>query len=630
MDFIELLSDTNKRRRALGLLAGLLVLGVALAGLGIAMDAPSLTVLAVVVLAFTIGAVGKLLTAMAVYLNGTTKRLKVLNDRYDDTEVWLEQFDKGTRATMTNLSRSLKEAGEHRKQLAKLIETFQAEQTTKLEQLEQTIQLRATRESLDAAVKATETQTAKITSEVERFAKEHEKLTSSQSASGKKLDEFEARSKELARLVEQLQEADERLVSAISAAEESLSKKLDEQDRLRKAGLQTVMKDALDSARQEIAKSTDRIETIDKNLKSASSLTGRLRGEGYAQFGRLIGVDFIKEIQGELGQKLGIDISQREVRYLERKVQHLEAMCEGRMATTSEDAVARVLAARSQRVDELRVLEIGVLFGVSAALMHTALTPFYKRVRLVLLDPFDGYYGSDHLDPLTGQKVSRAAVERNLTRAAIRSEDVEILEGFSTDDKIMKAAENQGPYDVIVIDGDHSYDGVKADFDRYAGMVESGGILIVDDYGSDDWPEVTKFVDAVVKADDRFEQIGTLSRTAIFKRHAVPAKAAKAAAKAEASSDKGAESQPAASKLKPTKAAPKKAGKKAASKKPASKPAPKKASAKEVIEPTEAQDDEGESPEPPVVETRSTKKATPRKKQSATRSKQSATAGDDQ
>ena len=369
------------------------------------------------------------------------------------------------------------------------------------------------------------------------------------------------------------------------------------------------MKESLDSARQEIAKSTDRIETIDKNLKSASSLTGRLRGEGYAQFGRLIGADFIKEIQGDLGKKLGVDISQREVRYLERKVQHLEAMCEGRMATTAEDAVARVLAARSQRGDEIKVLEIGVLFGVSAAIMHTALTPFYKKVQLVLLDPFDGYYGSDHLDPLTGQKVSRAAVERNLTRAAIRSDDVKILEGFSTDDTIMQAAREEGPYDVIVIDGDHSYDGVKADFERYAEMVASGGVLIVDDYGSDDWPDVTKYVDKVVKSDDRFEQVGTLSRTAIFKRNASPAKKTAADEKAETPAktpDKSSEKAPA----KATKAA------KKTTKKSTRKVAAKKAPAKKQV--PEPKGEGEESPEPVVVQTRSSKKASSRKKKAAT------------
>jgi len=250
----------------------------------------------------------------------------------------------------------------------------------------------------------------------------------------------------------------------------------------------------------------------------AGALTARQRGDGYAQFGRLIGDTFEKSIKGEVGKKLGLTIKTGEIRYLERKVQLIEAVCEGRLATTAEDAVARVLASRSRMSDELNILEIGVLFGVSSIFMHTALMPFYDRVRLVLLDPFEGYYGPDHLDPLTGQRITRPALERNLARAAIPSEDVTVLEGFSTDDAILEQAKGNGPFDVIVIDGDHSYEGVKADFERYAGLLETDGVLIVDDYGSDDWPDVTRFVDTVVAADKRFEHLGSLSRTAIFRK----------------------------------------------------------------------------------------------------------------
>jgi len=523
VDFVELLSDGSKRRRVLGGFAAFLTLIVALAALGVAMDIPSLTVIAIVLLAGLVGIAVKVLSAVAVYLNGTTKRLKVLNDRYDDTEVWLEQFDKGTRATFTNLLQKLKISEEGRKSLDGAIETLRAEANSESERVGDALRERATREALDAAVKAVQTQYAKLIETVELIKKDAERITSSHGSFGKRIDELSAQSAELTKQIQLLSKADESLGALLESTEKKLVDRIDEQDSLRKAGLQTAMKESLDSARKEIAKSTDKIEEIDRNLKSASSLTGRLRGEGYAQFGRLISAGFMQEIQGELGKKLGIDVSQRELRYLERKVQHLEALCEGRLATTAEDAVARVLAARSQRGDEIRVLEIGVLFGVGAAFMHTALAPFYKNVKLILLDPFDGYYGPEHLDPLTGQKVSRAAVDRNLARAAIRKEDVFILEGFSTDDRLLDEAKELGPYDVIVIDGDHTYQGVEADFVRYADLVKPGGILIVDDYGSDDWPDVTKFVDAVVVGDDRFEQVGTLSRTAIFRRQSVTA-----------------------------------------------------------------------------------------------------------
>jgi predicted O-methyltransferase YrrM len=41
------------------------------------------------------------------------------------------------------------------------------------------------------------------------------------------------------------------------------------------------------------------------------------------------------------------------------------------------------------------------------------------------------------------------------------------------------------PLDVLFIDGDHSYDGVRADFERYAPLVRSGGIVALHDINED-------------------------------------------------------------------------------------------------------------------------------------------------
>ena len=41
------------------------------------------------------------------------------------------------------------------------------------------------------------------------------------------------------------------------------------------------------------------------------------------------------------------------------------------------------------------------------------------------------------------------------------------------------------PLDVLFIDGDHSYEGVRADFERYAPLVRSGGIVLLHDVNED-------------------------------------------------------------------------------------------------------------------------------------------------
>jgi hypothetical protein len=45
--------------------------------------------------------------------------------------------------------------------------------------------------------------------------------------------------------------------------------------------------------------------------------------------------------------------------------------------------------------------------------------------------------------------------------------------------------------DVLFIDGDHSYEGVKADWDAYKSFLEPGSIVIFHDYG---WADGVKKV----------------------------------------------------------------------------------------------------------------------------------------
>lgn len=587
MDFVEVLSETPKRRRLLGALAGVLVVSVTLVALGLALSIPSLAVVGVLLLAGMTGVVCKVVASLGVQLAGTARRLHALNDRYDDTEVWLEQFDKGTRATFGNITKSLKDAQADRERLGGLIADGAAELAKARARTEEVAQRSATREALDAFVTSAEAQAQKLAAAGEALRRDSEQAGAARSELGRRVDELAAGFKAFERASKELREADERLGALLDGLRGEQVK----QARELELRLAERVESSAAEAGKALAATNERVEAIGAGAADAAAMAGRLRGDGYVQFSRLIGDEYIKRVQDELGPRLGIKVTPKELRYLERKVQGIEELCEGRLATTAEDVVTRALAARSRAVDEIRVLEIGVLFGVGAAIMHTALSPFYRRVHLVLLDPFDGYYGADHLDPLTGQRVTLAAVERNLARATIPREDVTILAGFSTDDAVRERAREAGPYDAILIDGDHSYDGVRADFERYAEMLAPGGVLIVDDYGSKDWPEVTRFVDEVVAGDERFEKVGAISRTAIFRRLAAE-RSAKRAGAAEVPVEPAAES-PAPKRGKAAKAARSKA------KKPEKLPEPE-AHAQAEAEVSAVQNAE---PEPVVVNT---------------------------
>lgn len=49
------------------------------------------------------------------------------------------------------------------------------------------------------------------------------------------------------------------------------------------------------------------------------------------------------------------------------------------------------------------------------------------------------------------------------------------------------------PVDFLFIDGDHSYDGVRRDFELYAPLVRDGGLVALHDIGAEDAPGVVRF-----------------------------------------------------------------------------------------------------------------------------------------
>jgi predicted O-methyltransferase YrrM len=62
------------------------------------------------------------------------------------------------------------------------------------------------------------------------------------------------------------------------------------------------------------------------------------------------------------------------------------------------------------------------------------------------------------------------------------------IEGDSQDEPTKTAVQRAvggEPLDVLFIDGDHSYEGVRADFERYSGLVREGGIVGLHDINED-------------------------------------------------------------------------------------------------------------------------------------------------
>jgi cephalosporin hydroxylase len=202
--------------------------------------------------------------------------------------------------------------------------------------------------------------------------------------------------------------------------------------------------------------------------------------------------------------------------YLAVKAQQVEKNCVGRLATTVQDAVTRQLVLECLSGDQAHILEIGALYGIGLAMLYNHATTRFQDVKLVCLDPFDGYYGKA-VDALLNQPVNDLTFQRNMKLANVPDSDYAIIKRYSTDPRALQEVGDH-TFNVLVVDGDHSYEGVKFDFENYFPLLEKGGYVILDDYNAKEWPGVQQFVDEDLKKHANFQYLGAFSRTAIGRK----------------------------------------------------------------------------------------------------------------
>jgi len=237
---------------------------------------------------------------------------------------------------------------------------------------------------------------------------------------------------------------------------------------------------------------------------------------GYQSFNRHLNDEHIEIFQKKWGKILGMELKPKLLAYLAHRIFTIECSSRGRLATTTEDALLRTLVAGSVRGNKLRVLEIGTLFGIGLSIIYDYARPRYESVHLTAIDPLDGYYGKDVKDIVTSEPISEPTFNANLARAGVQQDDYTLIKSMSTDDAAIDSVEGN-LHDILIIDGDHSYSGVKADLINYMSTIKRGGYIIFDDYGTSDWPDVKRFVDEVVVNNPNLALVGIEWRTAIFK-----------------------------------------------------------------------------------------------------------------
>jgi len=121
-----------------------------------------------------------------------------------------------------------------------------------------------------------------------------------------------------------------------------------------------------------------------------------------------------------------------------------------------------------------RVVEIGVYEGSSAVVLCEALPP---DAELHLIDPFVDESGSS-LN--FGWRANPIATRLAVRRAARRAAGPQIRWHIARSQEVGRSW-TAGPVDVLFIDGDHSYDGCREDWDVWHPHIRSGGVIAFHD-----------------------------------------------------------------------------------------------------------------------------------------------------
>ncbi|HCN91965.1 FkbM family methyltransferase [Hyphomonas sp. UBA5107] len=261
---------------------------------------------------------------------------------------------------------------------------------------------------------------------------------------------------------------------------------------------------------------SDKVSMVDSKLAATDKWSRFDNATWFQHFNRRLSKHHIHTLETEWRKRLSIPIAPATLGYMADRACEIERQLDGRLATSIEDILLRTLVAAAVRGKTVDVLEIGTLFATGAAIMFDTLDGRYEDVHFTLLDPLEGYYNGAQADILTGQRVDEHVVRKNLARVGMREDQYTLIKHLSTEPEAMTEA-GKKEYDVLVIDGDHSYAGVKTDFENYADFVRVGGYIIFDDYASEDWPDVAEFVDSELADVEHIARVGASWRTCVYR-----------------------------------------------------------------------------------------------------------------
>lgn len=174
--------------------------------------------------------------------------------------------------------------------------------------------------------------------------------------------------------------------------------------------------------------------------------------------------------------------------------------------TTDAERACLVSHASGKR----RLVEIGVWHGATTRLLRQAMA---TDAVLFAVDPYpNGRFGFSPQKVIAQRQVK--TVDNGILRW-LRKTGAEAGQYF--------AQRQSEPVDFVFIDGDHSFAGLREDWEAWSGLVSAGGVVALHDSCSCEARNIdeagsVKYTDSVIRNDSRFHFVEAVDTLSIFRR----------------------------------------------------------------------------------------------------------------
>ncbi|MEW2085879.1 class I SAM-dependent methyltransferase [Streptomyces sp. NPDC005283] len=226
----------------------------------------------------------------------------------------------------------------------------------------------------------------------------------------------------------------------------------------------------------------------------------------------------VREMQNVTG---GSEHARRCVVVAYRTLIAMEALAVGRVAGSTSNICGKLATVPLLSPPNGSILEIGTLYGLFASALVRMVHRAGIQADLTIVDPLAGAQlqpGTTQHDDPTGTPVREDVVRANLALGGSPSAlEARIEQGFSSDPDVRSAVSDR-EYGVIIVDGDHSEAGVRADLEWVEHIVAPGGIVVLDDYGDVAWPGVQDALDKhLALGTSRLRMLGRVATSAYLR-----------------------------------------------------------------------------------------------------------------